>query len=80
MKHGTYCGPIPHLIGKTALLREATHGPVVAQFDDQRLTRSGEPIPNEPAGEPPRDALGFGWHAFPSEHFLEDEHENTAGC
>ena len=45
MKHGTYVGPIAHLRGKTALLRTATHGHVVAQFDDRTLTRSGKPMP-----------------------------------
>lgn len=72
MKHGTYRGTIPHLIGKTALLRTATHGHVVAQFDDQALTRSGEPLPGDFTAEPPADALGFGWHAFPAEDFEED--------
>ncbi|XAO53929.1 hypothetical protein [Pseudomonas phage Max] len=90
MKRGIYRGPIPHLIGKTALLREATHGHVVAQFDDWSLTRSGDPIPRtrtvleyepharfpteqqEPLPEPPADALGYGWHAFPAEDFEEN--------
>lgn len=72
MKRGIYCGPIPHLIGKTALLREAIHGHVVAQFDDWSLTRSGDPIPAEKPEGPPADALGYGWHAFPAEDFEEN--------
>lgn len=84
MKHGTYVGPLAHLRGKKALLREATHGAVVAQFDDRKLTRSGGPIPRtldyEPHArfptlqdfdDPPPDALGFGWHAFPARDFEE---------
>lgn len=77
MKHGTYHGPIAHLKGKTALLRDATHGHVVAQFDDRTLTRSGKPM-TEDAPEPPADALGFGWHAFPASHFEEDRDDAQA--
>lgn len=95
MKHGTYVGPIAHLKGKTALLRTATHGHVVAQFDDRTLTRSGKPMPKltvldyEPHArfpteqqqdypEPPADALGFGWHAFPASDFEEDQNDTDS--
>lgn len=44
MKHGTYRGPIPHLIGEGALLRKTAEGKVLAQFDDPNLTWSGNPI------------------------------------
>jgi len=55
---------------------------VLAQFDDRKLTRSGHPFQSvleyEPHSrfptqqlpdEPPRDALGFGWHVFRKEEF-----------
>lgn len=83
MKHGTYKGPIQHLIGKTALLRDAAPGFVEAQFDDRTLTRSGIALrlvvcelvgQPEAMGqpEPPRDALGYGWHNFPKTEFNLD--------
>lgn len=34
MKHGTYCGTVVDLIGKTALLRDSEPGLILAQFDD----------------------------------------------
>lgn len=82
----TYTGPLTHLQGKRAMIRDATHGHVVAQFDDPKLRRSGEPWPtvleDEPHArfarypverdEPPWDALGYGWHAFPADQFTED--------
>ena len=43
---GTYSGSLTHLQGKTALLRlPPEKGFVLAQFDDQTLTRSGRPMP-----------------------------------
>ena len=70
-KASVYVGPLEHLRGKRALTRLATHGYVVAQFNDMTLTRSGRIIdPSENAlTEPPADALGFGWHAFPLKDF-----------
>ena len=67
----TYVGPLEHLRGKRAMTRLATHGYVVAQFDDPALTRSGRVIePSEHRfSEPPTDALGYGWHAFPKNDF-----------
>lgn len=71
-KHATYVGPLEHLKSKGALIRTATHGCVVAQFDDTTLTRSGKPF-TVADDEPPADALGYGWHAFPADHFKVDE-------
>lgn len=78
MSHGTYVGPIAHLRGKSALLQpcSALRDCVLAQFDDQDLTRSGKPLPQLP--EPPADALGFGWHAFPASDFEEDRNETDS--
>lgn len=43
-KHATYIGPLQHLKGKGALLRYPPEkGFVLAQFDDLKLRRSGEP-------------------------------------
>ena len=69
----TYVGPIKHLEGKTVLVRPATHGKVLVQFDDMSLTRSGvafslkDPIPTD------NDALGFGWHAFDPTDFTSEK-------
>lgn len=77
MMYGTYIGPIEHLRGQTALLRIATHGYVVAQFND-RSARKGTPEPfdfeSPTIVEIPDDALGFGWHAFPEKHFQVTSH------
>lgn len=61
--YGEYIGPLEHLQGKKALLRTATHEHVVAQFDDQTVTKD----PNEPGTL--GTLLGYGWHAFPEAHF-----------
>jgi len=86
--HAIYIGPIAHLKGETAIIRTTTHGCVVAQFDKRSLTKSGKPwdkvLEYEPHArfpslvepdEPPADALGFGWHAFPEKDFerLQEE-------
>lgn len=46
MKPAIYVGPLTHLRGKGALLRD-TSSPdrILAQFDDTTLTLSGAPIP-----------------------------------
>lgn len=80
-----YVGPLQHLKGKTALVRVATHGKVVAQFDDRELRRSGLPWPTKTVylgtirprwqvredEKLPDDALGYGWHVFNPEDFDE---------
>lgn len=77
-RQAKYIGPLTHLKGKTAMLREATHGKVVAQFDDPKARLSNNPWPQEWNPEPhsqhggwwsdsetpPFDALGYGWHVF----------------
>lgn len=73
MKIVRYVGPLVHLQGQTALMRE--DGAV--QFDNTRLTRSGNPVekvlvyepharfPTEECpGKPTQDQIGFGWHVF----------------
>jgi hypothetical protein len=86
-KYGKYVGPLAHLKGKMALVRVATHGKVVAQFDDRMLRQSGEPWPTKtqylgtirfPWVTPdfskiPDDALGYRWHVFNPEDFEYDE-------
>lgn len=76
MKTGTYIGPLQHLQGKTALIRVATHEHVVAQFDDKQLSKQPNVrysfCANSDERDAPYDALGFGWHAFPQEHFRVD--------
>ena len=68
---GTYIGPLQHLQGKTAMLREPPEeGYVMAQFDDMLVTRSGNPLPNF---LPNHDALGFGWHVFKRNDFEVEE-------
>ncbi len=63
-----YVGPLAHLQGKTALIRntgEEPEGRVLAQFDERDLTRSGIPVSRERMD----DALGFGWHLFRRDEF-----------
>lgn len=75
MTIGTYMGPIEHLRGQKALLRRATHATVVAQFADCGLRRDTaerfDPWSNEIKAVP-WDALGYGWHAFPTSDFQID--------
>ena len=95
MANMKYVGPIPHLKGQTAIVRVATHGKVVAQFDNRKLLRSGKPWPQKMVklGRPPMqidwmiddydtlpdDALGYGWHLFNPEDF-ENAESGTAGA
>ena len=85
MRHETYTGPIKHLRGKTALIREGQDGQLLAQFDDRHLTLSGhkplqvleyEPHARFPTWQDPdhptADHLGFGWHAFDAGHFTAE--------
>lgn len=71
MRHGTYTGPIKHLIGKTAAIAPESKTMIRAQFDDVNLRLSGLPMPDVPVKpeQLPLDALGFTWHSFPAEHF-----------
>lgn len=68
MKHAKYIGPDVGWnvrAGETALILPGpTPNTVLAQFDSFYLARSGK-------------ALCFGWHEFPSEHFLYDECNET---
>jgi hypothetical protein len=80
---GKYVGSIAHLKDKTAILQQDGPYAVTAQFDDMTATRSGEPFEKiesyleyEGHGRSPivvrvhpSDALGFGWHRFPSTDF-----------
>ncbi len=69
---GTYVGPIEHLKGKKALLQYRAAHPedLFAQFDDRSLSYEGPPIDWESDEDPVlAQALGFGWHAFPRNHF-----------
>lgn len=59
---GTYVGPHEKLKGHTAMIRHATHGYVVAQFNVPGLFH-----PN--TGSP----LHLGWTAFPEAHFKVEE-------
>lgn len=72
MKTMIYQGHLHHLKGKTAQVRPLNPGFVSAQFDERSLTYSGEPTKTE-KGEPPRDALGFGWHLFRESDFVPAE-------
>lgn len=80
---GKYIGPLPHLLGETALLK-ISEGKVMAQFDNMfaRLSPKHWPVvwvddPHsrfssirwEYSDDPPLDALGFGWTEFPLEHW-----------
>lgn len=86
-RHATYCGPLQHLVGKGALIRSGFHScDMLVQFDDRKARRSGLPWPQvwcdephtqhagwwEDSDTPPIDALGYGWHEFPAEHFEDD--------
>jgi hypothetical protein len=62
----TYCGPLTHLQGLTAIVRPgATAGEVLAQFDDRFATRDGQ-------------ELSKGWHGFPITDF--EKPQQDAGC
>lgn len=60
--HRRYVGPIKHLYGEMALVRDESGYIVLAQFDNRDLTRSGKPIDSD--SDRPADALGYGWHPF----------------
>lgn len=66
MKQAMYMGPLEHLMGQTALLREkepVDPSRVIAQFDDLTAARSGVPGAI--------DYLAFGWHEFDRADFTE---------
>ena len=69
VRNMTYVGPIEHLTGKTALVKK-THSPgnVLAQFDDQYASLTGEPV-HHSEGQPPTFALGYSWHSFAAADF-----------
>ena len=72
MIHGEYIGKEVHLRGKGAMLR-IWNGIALAQFDDTVLTLSGVRTFSESEcshPEPPKDALGFGWHLFSARDFV----------
>lgn len=84
MKLATYIGPLKHLVGEAALI--VYRGDVVrAQFNNRHLRKSNEEWPQvwvdephiyhggwwEDSEDPPFDALGFGWHDFPKDHWKE---------
>lgn len=56
MKAATYCGPVAHLRGKTALVRQDGPDHLKAQFDDHELSWGG-------------DRLAYGWHSFDTKDF-----------
>jgi hypothetical protein len=75
MKRGVYIGPIQHLVGQGALLRDIDiPGEVIAQFDNRTLRRLN-PEPLDVDGQVlhvdylPDDALGFDWHLFNAKEF-----------
>ena len=70
-KTATYIGPTEHLRGKLAIIRTATHGCVVAQFEDKSLTLQADQTVEVQVDDGPwhDKSLGFGWHAFPESHF-----------
>lgn len=55
-EHKRYIGPNEYLDGKTALVKPAKHGYVVAQFDDMGMKGDAK-------------MLAFGWHPFPAMYF-----------
>lgn len=54
-------------------MRDATHGKVVAQFDDMSLTRSGVVLSLEDPLPPGDETLGFGWHVFDPTDFISEK-------
>ena len=60
----TYVGAIPHLKGKTALIKYV-NDPWFASFDDKALTRSGSDGRCDPL-----DFVGYGWHRFDRDDFV----------
>ena len=66
MRTATFIGPIAHLRGKTALVRDHSRVAVLAQFDDRDATLEGLSYLRNPT------RLGFGWHAFPIGDFQYD--------
>lgn len=77
MKRGNYIGPIQHLIGHGALLRDATvPGKLLAQFDNRYVRRDTTEefdFESPTIVALPADALGFGWHVFDAKDFALDE-------
>jgi hypothetical protein len=74
MRQGFYCGPVEHLAGRRALVREGVEGckpgHVLVQFADPVAVNSGRAYL---AGGAP---LNVGWHAFPASDFdLDVEYE-----
>lgn len=68
MRTATYTGPLTHLKGKTALVRDTEAG-VLAQFNETRLLRSGRAWPTVLVYEP---------HArFPTEQPIDESNSSS---